>query len=30
MKFIGYYTVGGKDGDGYQWPASNHGITIDH
>src|SRR5213594_767862 len=21
---------GGKDGDGYQWPASNHGLTIDH
>src|SRR5438093_11086830 len=21
---------GGSDGDGYQWPASNHGITIDH
>ena len=21
---------GGQDGDGYQWPASNHGITIDH
>jgi DNA-binding beta-propeller fold protein YncE len=21
---------GGKDGEGYQWPASNHGITIDH
>jgi hypothetical protein len=21
---------GGSDGEGYQWPASNHGITIDH
>ena len=21
---------GGQDGEGYQWPASNHGITIDH
>jgi hypothetical protein len=21
---------GGKDGPGYQWPASNHGLTIDH
>src|SRR5690349_5590349 len=21
---------GGQDGDGYQWPGSNHGITIDH
>src|SRR5215471_11070783 len=21
---------GGSDGPGYQWPASNHGITIDH
>src|SRR5712691_7088929 len=21
---------GGSDGDGYQWPASNHGVTIDH
>ena len=21
---------GGADGDGYQWPASNHGITIDY
>jgi len=21
---------GGSDGDGYQWPSSNHGITIDH
>ena len=21
---------GGTDGDGYQWPLSNHGITIDH
>src|SRR3954462_6384512 len=21
---------GGSDGDGYQWPASNHGITVDH
>ena len=21
---------GGGDGDGYQWPASNHGITIDY
>src|SRR6266540_4116402 len=21
---------GGKDGDGYQWPASNHGLQIDH
>jgi DNA-binding beta-propeller fold protein YncE len=21
---------GGKDGPGYQWPASNHGIWIDH
>jgi hypothetical protein len=21
---------GGQDGDGYKWPASNHGITIDH
>src|ERR1700704_5080686 len=21
---------GGQDGDDYQWPASNHGITIDH
>src|SRR5215217_717886 len=21
---------GGADSDGYQWPASNHGITIDH
>jgi len=21
---------GGQDGPGYQWPASNHGITIDH
>ena len=21
---------GGIDGDGYQWPASNHGVTIDH
>src|SRR5712691_1290179 len=21
---------GGSDGDGYKWPASNHGITIDH
>src|SRR4029077_11124832 len=20
---------GGKDGDGYQWPASNHGLQID-
>jgi hypothetical protein len=20
---------GGKDGDGYVWPASNHGITVD-
>ncbi len=20
---------GGSDGDGYQWPSSNHGITID-
>src|SRR5687767_8502894 len=20
---------GGKDGPGYQWPASNHGITVD-
>ena len=21
---------GGSDGEGYQWPASNHGVTIDH
>ncbi len=21
---------GGQDGEGYQWPGSNHGITIDH
>jgi DNA-binding beta-propeller fold protein YncE len=21
---------GGEDGAGYQWPASNHGLTIDH
>jgi DNA-binding beta-propeller fold protein YncE len=21
---------GGTDGEGYQWPASNHGITIDY
>ena len=21
---------GGEDGTGYQWPASNHGLTIDH
>jgi len=21
---------GGQDGDGYKWPSSNHGITIDH
>src|SRR5919106_412633 len=21
---------GGQDGPGYQWPASNHGLTIDH
>ena len=21
---------GGSDGDGYQWPSSNHGVTIDH
>ena len=21
---------GGQDGEGYQWPASNHGFTIDH
>jgi hypothetical protein len=21
---------GGKDGAGYQWPASNHGITVDY
>ena len=21
---------GGTNGDGYQWPLSNHGITIDH
>jgi DNA-binding beta-propeller fold protein YncE len=21
---------GGQDGPGYQWPSSNHGITIDH
>src|SRR5262245_21832658 len=21
---------GGSDGPGYQWPASNHGIAIDH
>src|SRR6266550_7086863 len=21
---------GGSDGDGYQWPLSNHGVTIDH
>ena len=21
---------GGKDGEGYQWPASNHGLQIDH
>ena len=21
---------GGKDGDGYVWPNSNHGITVDH
>jgi len=21
---------GGSDGDGYQWPSSNHGITIDY
>src|ERR1043166_464442 len=21
---------GGSDGEGYQWPSSNHGITIDH
>src|SRR6185369_49503 len=21
---------GGQDGDGYHWPGSNHGITIDH
>ena len=21
---------GGSDGEGYQWPASNHGITIDY
>jgi hypothetical protein len=21
---------GGKDGDGYVWPASNHGITVDY
>src|SRR6185436_11135359 len=21
---------GGKDGPGYQWPASNHGIWVDH
>src|SRR5436309_9902108 len=21
---------GGQYGDGYKWPASNHGITIDH
>jgi hypothetical protein len=21
---------GGKDGDGYVWPASNHGITVDN
>jgi DNA-binding beta-propeller fold protein YncE len=21
---------GGSDGDGYVWPASNHGITVDH
>ena len=21
---------GGSDGEGYQWPGSNHGITIDH
>jgi len=21
---------GGTDGDGYQWPLSNHGVTIDH
>src|SRR5260221_8617829 len=21
---------GGSDGEGYQWPAWNHGITIDH
>jgi hypothetical protein len=21
---------GGSDGDGYQWPLSNHGITVDH
>jgi hypothetical protein len=21
---------GGSDGPGYQWPSSNHGITIDH
>ncbi len=21
---------GGSDGEGYQWPGSNHGVTIDH
>lgn len=21
---------GGKDGDGYEWPSSNHGIDVDH
>jgi DNA-binding beta-propeller fold protein YncE len=21
---------GGQDGPGYQWPSSNHGVTIDH
>src|SRR5437773_8147840 len=21
---------GGSDGDGYQWPSSNHGITVDY
>ncbi|HEX7137992.1 MAG TPA: hypothetical protein VF219_09110 [Vicinamibacterales bacterium] len=21
---------GGSDGEGYQWPSSNHGVTIDH
>jgi hypothetical protein len=21
---------GGTDGDGYQWPLSNHGVTVDH
>ncbi len=21
---------GGNDGDGYKWPASNHGITVDY